>query len=160
MQSKFELIAASSMIVVCKQSKEAFSRCISFAKDSHRDNLQSTSLGIALRNHNRRKVSGNCNNMVTLKSVKEDLQARTLHAVSGLLGKFEYFASLRQNDGSYSHWGLSRVYGEEAAQRALAEAHRNLRIPDPANSLAQLAGGREQSSEPRMVWNSSSFCSN
>ena len=63
--------------------------------------------------------------MMTLKSVKEDLQARTLHAVSGLLGKFEYFTSLRQDDGSYSHWGLSRVHGEEAAQRALAEAHKN-----------------------------------
>lgn len=63
--------------------------------------------------------------MMTLKSVKEDLQARTLHAVSGLLAKFEYFTSLRQDDGSYSHWGLSRVYGEEAAQRALAEAHKN-----------------------------------
>ena len=63
--------------------------------------------------------------MMTLKSVKEDLQARTLHAVSGLLGKLEYFTSLRLDDGSYSHWGLSRVYGEEAAQRALAEAHKN-----------------------------------
>jgi hypothetical protein len=63
--------------------------------------------------------------MMTLKSVKEDLQARTLHAVSGLLGKFEYFTSLRQDDGTYSHWGLSRVYGEEATQRALAEAHKN-----------------------------------
>lgn len=61
--------------------------------------------------------------MVTLKSVKEDLQASTLRAVSGLLGKLEYFTSLRQQDGSYSHWGLSRVHGEEAAQRALAEAH-------------------------------------
>lgn len=63
--------------------------------------------------------------MMTLKSVKEDLQARTLRAVSGVLGKLEYFTSLRQEDGSYSHWGLSRVYGEEAAQRALEEAHQN-----------------------------------
>ena len=61
--------------------------------------------------------------MLTLKSVKEDLQGSTLRAVSGLLGRLEYFTSLRQEDGSYSHWGLSRVHGEEAAQRALAEAH-------------------------------------
>jgi len=61
--------------------------------------------------------------MMTLKSVKEDLQGSTLRAVSGLLGRLEYFTSLRQEDGSYSHWGLSRVHGEEAAQRALAEAH-------------------------------------
>jgi len=60
---------------------------------------------------------------MTLKSVKEDLQGSTLRAVSGLLGRLEYFTSLRQEDGSYSHWGLSRVHGEEAAQRALAEAH-------------------------------------
>ncbi|MGC2197402.1 MAG: hypothetical protein WA628_22195 [Terriglobales bacterium] len=63
---------------------------------------------------------------MTLKSVQEDLQARTLRAVAGLLGKLDYFASLRQADGSYSHWGLSRVHGEASAQRALAEAHRNL----------------------------------
>lgn len=63
---------------------------------------------------------------MTLKSVKEDLQERTLWAVSGLLGKLEYLASLRQGDGSYSHWGLSRVHGEAAAQRALAQAHQDL----------------------------------
>ena len=61
-----------------------------------------------------------------LRSVKEDLQASTLRAVSGLLGKLRYFAALRQQDGSYQHWGLSRVHGEEAAQKALAEAHRRL----------------------------------
>ena len=63
---------------------------------------------------------------MTLKSAKEDLQARTLQAVSGLLGKLEYVASLRQSDGSYSHWGLSRVHGEAAAQKALTETHQGL----------------------------------
>lgn len=86
--------------------------------------------------------------MMTLKSVKEDLQARTLRAVSGVLGKLEYFTSLRQEDGSYSHWGLSRVYGEEAAQRALAEAHKHnvsqiLRTP-----LRQLLDDAQQSGGP------------
>jgi hypothetical protein len=60
---------------------------------------------------------------MTLKSVKEDLKASTLRAISGLFGKLEYLSSLRQEDGSYSHWGLSRVHGEVAAQEALAEAH-------------------------------------
>ena len=60
---------------------------------------------------------------MTLKSVKEDLKVRTLRAISGLLGQLGYLASLRQEDGSYSHWGLSRVHGEAAAQEALAEAH-------------------------------------
>ena len=63
---------------------------------------------------------------MVLKSVKEDLHARTLRAVAGLLGKLDYFASLRQEDGSYQHWGLARVHGESAAQKALADAHRGL----------------------------------
>ena len=63
---------------------------------------------------------------MTLKSVKEDLKVRTLRAISGLLGQLGYLASLRQEDGSYSHWGLSRVHGEAAAQEALAEAHQGV----------------------------------
>jgi hypothetical protein len=63
---------------------------------------------------------------MTLKSVKEDLQASTLRAISGLLGKLGYLASLRQDDGTYSHWGLSRVHGEFAAQEALVEAHQSV----------------------------------
>jgi len=63
---------------------------------------------------------------MTLKSVKEDLKARTLQAISGLLGQLGYLASLRQEDGNYSHWGLSRVHGEPAAQEALAEAHQSV----------------------------------
>ena len=92
--------------------------------------------------------------MTTLKSVKEDLQGSTLRAVSGLLGRLEYFTSLRQEDGSYSHWGLSRVHGEEAAQRALAEAHQEnvsliLRTPmrnllDDAQSSVQTGTDQER----------------
>jgi hypothetical protein len=63
---------------------------------------------------------------MTLLSIKKDLQERTLRAVTGLLAKLEYIAGLRQLDGSYSHWGLSRVHGEETTQRALAETHENL----------------------------------
>lgn len=63
---------------------------------------------------------------MALKSVKEDLQASTLRAISGLLGKLKYFVSLRQPDGSYSHWGLSRVHGEAAAQDALSQAHHSV----------------------------------
>lgn len=63
---------------------------------------------------------------MSLKSAAEDLQARTLRAVSGLLGKLDYLAGLRQGDGSYAHWGLSRVHGDAATQRALSEAHRGV----------------------------------
>jgi len=37
---------------------------------------------------------------MTLKSVREDLQARTLSAISGLLAKLAYLAGLHQEDGS------------------------------------------------------------
>ena len=63
---------------------------------------------------------------MTLKSAMQDLQERTLRAVSGLLGKLEYLASLRRQDGLYSHWGLERVHGEEATRRALKDAHRDV----------------------------------
>ena len=48
-----------------------------------------------------------------------------LNAFAGIAGKIEYVASLRDTaSGAYSHWGLTRAYGEPAAQHALAEAHR------------------------------------
>jgi hypothetical protein len=86
---------------------------------------------------------------MTLKSVKEDLQARTLRAVSGLLGKLEYLASLRQEDGSYLHWGLSRIYGEGAAQQALADAHRNLVSMILRTPLRKLRDDVDQSCGPK-----------
>lgn len=62
---------------------------------------------------------------MTLISALDDLVGTTLAAVSGILGKLEYISGLREAGGArYSHWGLTRIYGEEAAQRALAEAHR------------------------------------
>jgi hypothetical protein len=62
---------------------------------------------------------------ITLRSALEDLLGTTLAAVAGVVGKIEYLASLRDAaSGAYSHWGLSRTYGEQAAQQALAEAHR------------------------------------
>lgn len=64
---------------------------------------------------------------MTLKSALEDVLGTTLAAVAGVVGKIEYIASLRDlASGAYSHWGLSRAYGDLAAQQALAEAHRLL----------------------------------
>jgi hypothetical protein len=64
---------------------------------------------------------------MTLKSAFKDLSETTLAGVAGTIGKMEYVASLRdETSGSYSHWGLSRAYGEQATQQALAEAHRRL----------------------------------
>src|ERR1700729_1458852 len=59
-------------------------------------------------------------------SALEDLRATTLKAMSGTLQKLEYLARLRDPQGSYSHWGLTRVHGELAATRALEQEHRQL----------------------------------
>ncbi len=62
-----------------------------------------------------------------LKSAFEDLLETTLARVSGVVGKIEYLASLRGSKRTqYVHWGLSKIYGEQGAQQALADAHRGL----------------------------------
>lgn len=58
----------------------------------------------------------------------EDFQARTLSALSGLWTKLLYMTEVRSADGSYRHWGHSRVHGESASQVALARAHSELYI--------------------------------
>ena len=64
---------------------------------------------------------------MALRSALEDLLGTTLAGVAGTMGKIEYVASLREaGSGGYSHWGLSRAHGEQAAQQALAEVHRRL----------------------------------
>jgi ElaB/YqjD/DUF883 family membrane-anchored ribosome-binding protein len=83
---------------------------------------------------------------MTLKSALQDLKENTLAAVSGLLAKLVYLASLRRH-GDYQHWGLEMVHGREATERALRTAHseavtRVLRTP-----LARLEEDLEQSSQ-------------
>ena len=60
---------------------------------------------------------------MTLKSALQDLRETTLAAISGLLAKLAYLASLRRREGGYLHWGMSLVHGEEASNRALKAAH-------------------------------------
>jgi len=60
---------------------------------------------------------------MTLKSALQDLRETTLSAVSGLLAKLAYLASLRRREGGYQHWGMSLVHGEESSERALKTAH-------------------------------------
>jgi hypothetical protein len=59
---------------------------------------------------------------MTLKSALQDLRETTLAAVSGLLAKLAYLASLRRREGGYLHWGLSLIHGEESSDRALKTA--------------------------------------
>ena len=60
---------------------------------------------------------------MTLKSALQDVKETTLAAVSGLLGKLEYLASLRHGHGRYQHWGMEVVHGSESSERALRTAH-------------------------------------
>jgi hypothetical protein len=60
---------------------------------------------------------------MTLKSALQDLRETTLAAVSGLLAKLAYLASLRRREGGYLHWGMALLHGEEASERALKTAH-------------------------------------
>lgn len=86
---------------------------------------------------------------MTLKSIAEDLQARTLRSVAGLLGKLGYLAGLRQGDGTYQHWGLARVHGEAATQRALMDAHRGVVSKILRTPLHELLEDVDDSSESK-----------
>ena len=60
---------------------------------------------------------------MTLKSALQDVKETTLAAVSGLLGKLVYLASLHHAQGRYQHWGMELVHGPESSERALKTAH-------------------------------------
>jgi hypothetical protein len=60
---------------------------------------------------------------MTLKSALQDVKDTTLTAISGILGKLSYLASLRRAQGRYEHWGMESIHGAEAAERALKAAH-------------------------------------
>jgi hypothetical protein len=73
---------------------------------------------------------------MTLRSALQDLRETTIAAVSGLLGKLAYLASLRRAHGRYEHWGMTTVHGQESSERALRTVHtevvsRVLRTPLP-----------------------------
>jgi len=61
-----------------------------------------------------------------LNSPVDDFSTTTLSAVSGTLGKLLYVAGLRQGNGEYFHWGMTRTHGEATANLAISEAHSKL----------------------------------
>ncbi len=56
-------------------------------------------------------------------SPSEDFAKKTLGALSGTLEKLHYVAGLKQGNGIYSHWGMTRVHGEVSANLAISQAH-------------------------------------
>jgi hypothetical protein len=83
---------------------------------------------------------------MTLKSALNDVQETTLAAVSGLLGKLGYLASLRRAHGRYEHWGMETVHGQESSERALRTVHAEVISAILRTPLASLEHDLEESS--------------
>ena len=86
---------------------------------------------------------------MTLKSALQDFKETTLAAVSGLLGKLVYLASLRREQGKYEHWGMETVHGPEAAGRALKAAHTEVVAGVLRAPLISLMNDLEESSHQK-----------
>jgi hypothetical protein len=84
---------------------------------------------------------------MTLKSALQDVKETTLAAVSGLLGKLSYLASLRRAQGRYEHWGMQAVHGVESSERALKTAHGEIVAGVLRMPLARLEEDLQQSSQ-------------
>lgn len=54
----------------------------------------------------------------------EDFVGNTLTRMPNTLRRLQFIAGMRSAEG-YEHWGMSKVYGRDAAQRAIGEAHAN-----------------------------------
>ena len=83
---------------------------------------------------------------MTLKSALQDVKETTLAAVSGLLGKLVYLASLRRAQGRYEHWGMELVHGPESSERALKTAHAEIVAGILRTPLASLVQDLDESS--------------
>jgi hypothetical protein len=83
---------------------------------------------------------------MTLKSALQDVKNTTLAAVSGLLGKLAYLASLRRSLGRYEHWGMELVHGAESSERALKTAHTEIVAGILRAPLATLINDLDESS--------------
>jgi hypothetical protein len=84
---------------------------------------------------------------MTLKSALQDVKENTLAAVSGLLGKLAYLASLRRARGRYEHWGMQAVHGPESSERALKTAHAEIVAGVLRTPLASLVEDLQESSQ-------------
>jgi len=88
---------------------------------------------------------------MTLKSALQDVKETTLAAVSGLLGKLAYLASLRRAQGRYEHWGMRAVHGAESSERALKTAHAEIVTGVLRMPLARLEEDLQESSQGSRV---------
>jgi hypothetical protein len=63
-----------------------------------------------------------------LLKTTEDFKNYTLGALPTLVAKLAYVSSLQDEDGRYTHWGLSRSFGDQKAQKAIRAAHSELAL--------------------------------
>jgi hypothetical protein len=60
--------------------------------------------------------------------VAEDFRKYTLEALPTLVEKLAYVGSLQNEEGRYNHWGLSRIFGDQRAQKAIRSVHSELAL--------------------------------
>jgi hypothetical protein len=53
----------------------------------------------------------------------DDFKKRTLSALPTLLEKLAYICSLQTANDGYTHWGMSRIFGQHSASQAIESAH-------------------------------------
>jgi hypothetical protein len=82
---------------------------------------------------------------------REDFEQNTLNSVPGTLGKLEYLAQLREENGRYFHWGLARLHGDEAAGATLEQAHLSQFLALLRTPLPQLWDEIQQAAETHQV---------
>ena len=75
---------------------------------------------------------------MTYQSASEDVLTTTVASLPGAWGKLHYLSGLRAENGEYDHWGLTRLHGKAAVQRALREAHRDVFLEILRTPLAPL----------------------
>jgi len=83
---------------------------------------------------------------MTLRSALQDVKETTLAAISGLLAKLAYLASLRRGQGRYAHWGMELIHGPESSGRALKTAHTEIVAGVLRAPLASLLPDLDESS--------------
>lgn len=80
---------------------------------------------------------------MSLLSATEDFRNRTLATWESVLEKLTYVAGLRNSNGTYSHWGMERTHGAEAAQHSLSANHSEVWLEVLQTPLPQLVAHME-----------------
>lgn len=72
-------------------------------------------------------------------SALEDFVGSTLSSLPNKTARLQFVSKMKTPEG-YVHWGLAKLYGKDAAQSAVAEAHSQIFeevLTTPINELAE-----------------------